>query len=236
MEELATATDMEELATVADIEELTKAADMEELATVANTEELTTAADMEELATGANTEELTTATDMEELATATDMEELATVADTEKLTTAADMEQNTVAEEHHDTASEAKTEPPRCIRRITRPCPIPECKGAHFKNMWNHIFQTHKSKGNYTGKVSCVCLAALQSHSCFPTFTLRQGATPLHGAKQTTSTYHTLQKHQDGRRATRSQYVQHCFGLEKMQAIDSWTRTIWRGNTELAKA
>ena len=38
--------------------------------------------------------------------------------------------------------------------RQKRPCPIPECKGALHVNMWNHIFQTHKSQGKYSSKFS----------------------------------------------------------------------------------
>ena len=36
--------------------------------------------------------------------------------------------------------------------RERRPCPVPECKGALHKNLWNHIFQTHKSQGKYSRK------------------------------------------------------------------------------------
>ena len=72
----------------------------------------------------------------------------------EEVLTMTDMEEEApVAEEKTKEAS--KTEPTqRTVRRVRRPCPIPECKGALFKNMWNHIFQTHKKQGRYTSKLS----------------------------------------------------------------------------------
>ena len=36
-------------------------------------------------------------------------------------------------------------------RRMPRACPIPSCKGKIVKNLWNHLFQTHKHSGQYTG-------------------------------------------------------------------------------------
>ena len=105
----------------------------------------------EEVLTMANTEEEERPlSDMEEDTTVVDMEEDTTVVDMEEETTVVDMEEETtVAEEchGHDKMKEAK------IRRVRRPCPIPECKGALVKNMWNHIFQTHKKQGRYTSKL-----------------------------------------------------------------------------------
>ena len=48
--------------------------------------------------------------------------------------------------------------PPKVKGRQKRPCPIPECKGALHVNMWNHIFQTHKSQGKYSSKFPIVAL------------------------------------------------------------------------------
>ena len=81
-----------------------------------------------------------------EVPTLPNMEEQTPVVSMEEETPVVGMEEETpVAEEHPD---EAQTEPPQCtVRRVRRPCPIPECKGALFKNMWNHIFQTHKKTG-----------------------------------------------------------------------------------------
>ena len=45
--------------------------------------------------------------------------------------------------------------PPRKKRRIPRLCPVPECAGKQFANIWNHIFQYHKREGTYTGKFNC---------------------------------------------------------------------------------
>lgn len=37
-------------------------------------------------------------------------------------------------------------------RRIPRSCPVPECGEKLVVNLWNHLFQTHKASGKYTGK------------------------------------------------------------------------------------
>ena len=39
-------------------------------------------------------------------------------------------------------------------KRISRSCPVPECGGKLVVNLWNHLFQTHKASGKYTGKYS----------------------------------------------------------------------------------
>lgn len=37
-------------------------------------------------------------------------------------------------------------------KRIPRPCPVPECAGKVYSNIWNHIHQFHGSKGSFTGE------------------------------------------------------------------------------------
>ncbi len=66
------------------------------------------------------------------------------------------------------TEERAKPRPrQQTFRRVRRPCPIPECKGASFSNMWNHIFQTHRKRGGYTRKQCCEGVLTTLSDLCF---------------------------------------------------------------------
>ena len=49
-------------------------------------------------------------------------------------------------------ADQKKTTQTKRAPRIKRPCPVPECQGAMYTNIWNHLFQTHKAQNKYSGK------------------------------------------------------------------------------------
>ena len=40
--------------------------------------------------------------------------------------------------------------------RMKQPCTVPECNGALYVNLWNHIFQTHKAQGKYSSELLCI--------------------------------------------------------------------------------
>ena len=47
-------------------------------------------------------------------------------------------------------ADQKKTTQTKMAPRIKRPSPVPECQGAMYTNIWNHLFQTHKAQNKYS--------------------------------------------------------------------------------------